>query len=119
MSATPESHFRNPGSSKSKIQLELLDYTTMDLEVHVLWVEGIRQKIDSLTFWKNQRHRFPYLSKLAFTLLALQASSAPSEREFSIAGWHCAGRKNRTDKDNLAAKVFISCNKDILRPLLL
>ncbi|KZS09543.1 Uncharacterized protein APZ42_026213 [Daphnia magna] len=103
----------------SKIELELLHYIAMDLDAHVLWVEGICQKIDSLVFWTSQRNRFPYLSKLAFTLLALQASSAPSEREFSIAGWHCACRKNRTDKDNLAAKVFISCNKDILRPLLL
>jgi hypothetical protein len=66
VSVTPESHFRNPGSSKSKIQLELLDYIAMDLEVHVLWVEGIRKKIDSLAFWTSQRHRFPYLSKLAF-----------------------------------------------------
>ncbi len=53
MSATPESQFRNPGSSKSKIQLELLSYIAMDLEVHVLWVEGIRKKINSLAFWTS------------------------------------------------------------------
>ena len=90
----------------------------MDLDAFVCGAEGIPQKIDSLSFWTSQRNRFPYLSKLAFTLLALQSSSAPSEREFSIAGWHCVGRKNRTDKDNLAAKVVISCNKDILHPFL-
>ncbi len=116
VSSTPESQFRNPGSSKSKIQLELLSYIAMDLEVHVLWVEG---KNRLPRFLDKSCHRFPYLSKLAFTLLALQASSAPCEREFSIAGWHCAGRKNRTDKDNLAANIFISSNKYILRPLLL
>jgi len=45
----------------------------------------------------------------------LPASSAASERLFSISGWHCADRKDRLDKQHLAAKTFLSCNKDLLR----
>ena len=71
--------------------------------------------IDSIRFWRDMSQQFPLLSKLAYSLLALQSSSAASEREFSIAGWHCAGRKNRLDKENLAAKTFLSCNKNLLR----
>jgi hypothetical protein len=60
-----------------------------------------------------------YLSFEIRLQLFARNSTWTCEREFSIAGWHCAGRKNRTDKDNLAANIFISCNKYILRPLLL
>jgi hypothetical protein len=44
-------------------------------------------------------------------------SSAAAEREFSASGWHTLGRKNRTTGVTLAAKVFLTCNKDLLRPL--
>ena len=38
--------------------------------------------------------------------LFLQASSGESERTFSIAGWHIAGRKNRLEGERLSQKVF-------------
>ena len=44
-------------------------------------------------FWKDLSSRFPYLSNLAYNLLVIQVSSASSEREFLIAGWHSLGRK--------------------------
>ncbi len=73
---------------------------------------------DVISYWKELSGRFPYLSKLAYNLLVIPVSSASSEREFSIAGWHCLVHKNRTAEDVLAAKVFLTCNKDLLRPLL-
>jgi hypothetical protein len=73
---------------------------------------------DAILYWKDNAARFPYLTKLAFSLLAIPASSASAERQFSAAGWHCLGRKNRTTQDVLASKVFLTCNKDILRPML-
>lgn len=41
---------------------------------------------DILEFWKNQKHVFPLLCILAKRILAIPASSASSERSFSIAG---------------------------------
>ena len=38
-----------------------------------------------LAFWKDNRFRYPILSKLACTYLAIPASSAPVERLFSVA----------------------------------
>ncbi|KAK4027205.1 hypothetical protein OUZ56_016217 [Daphnia magna] len=101
LSSAPESSsgFRHIGSRRSKIQLELFDYISMDLDNFTCWGDDIPKKIDTLSFCTTQRFRFPFLSKLAFTLLSLQASSAPSEREFSIAGWHCA-ENNINDNDN-------------------
>jgi hypothetical protein len=105
------------------IESELLDY--FNLATHELDKEKGRQKgeigtpmKDAILYWKDNAARFPYLTKLAFSLLAIPASSASAEREFSAAGWHCLGRKNRTTQDALASKVFLTCNKDILRPML-
>ncbi|CAI6352377.1 unnamed protein product [Macrosiphum euphorbiae] len=39
-----------------------------------------------LDFWKRQNHIFPHLSVLARQILAIPASSASSERSFSVAG---------------------------------
>lgn len=105
------------------IESELLDYfilATLELEKekgHDSGDIGTPMK-DAILYWKDNAARFPYLTKLAFSLLAIPASSASAERAFSAAGWHCLGRKNRTTQDFLASKVFLTCNKDILRPML-
>lgn len=105
------------------IESELLDY--FNLATDELDKEKGRKKgeigtpmKDAILYWKDNAARFPYLTKLAFSLLAIPASSASAERQFSAAGWHCLGRKNRTTQDVLASKVFLTCNKDILRPML-
>ena len=69
---------------------------------------------DSLGFWLRNSKRFPKLSKLALTLIAIQASSGESERMFSVSGWHTAGKK-RLCRDQLERKTFLSVNKDLLR----
>jgi len=81
---------------------------------------SIKAIIESITWWNEprQRARFPLLSRFAISLLAVQASSGSCERMFSIAGWHTAGRKNRLDKERLAAKVFLSANKKLFAPYL-
>ncbi|KAK4027352.1 hypothetical protein OUZ56_016362 [Daphnia magna] len=65
---------------------------------------GIPMK-DAILYWKDNTARFPYLSKLAFSLFAIPASSASAEREFSTARWHSLGCKNRTTQDALASKL--------------
>ncbi|KZS02566.1 Uncharacterized protein APZ42_000347 [Daphnia magna] len=57
------------------------------------------------------------MKNLAYNILSIPVSSAAAEREFSVSGWHSLGRKNRTTGVTLAAKVFLTCNKDLLRPL--
>jgi len=56
---------------------ELEDYKNKYFEV---------QDDNILEFWKNQKHIFPLLSILAKQILAIPASSASSERSFSVAG---------------------------------
>ena len=58
-----------------------------DVEVsEYLPLPALANDSDPLTFWKDNRMRFPKLSKLACKYLALPGSSAPVERLFSVAG---------------------------------
>ncbi|KAI9559669.1 hypothetical protein GHT06_013674 [Daphnia sinensis] len=103
------------------IQMELLDFINFSSNSDIASTSGSDHiHIDSILFWTKaeQKLRFPFLQRLALSLLAIPASSGASEREFSVAGWQTVGRKNRTTGEHLAAKVFLSCNKDLLRPLL-
>lgn len=61
---------------------------------------------------------FPYLEKFALGLLAIMAYSA-SAHQFLAAVWNTLGRKNRTTQDILAAKVVLTCNMHLSRPMLL
>ena len=79
------------------IQTEFLDYMSLGDD---------HAATEHIKFWRDYAARFPLLSKLAFTLIVVQASSGESERMFSIAGWHTIGRKNRLEKKHLTQKVF-------------
>lgn len=107
-----------PTHIATKIEEEFVKYMNMELPFETREEKEPPKMIDAIGFWRENFKDYPLLSKLSYTLLALQSSSAASEREFSIAGWHVAGRKNRLDKGNLAAKVFLTCNKRLLRPII-
>lgn len=115
-SASSTSTQLDPDIQRPNIEKELLDYLLFANHEFDLSKDPPVQ--DVISYWKDLSGRFPYLSKLAFNLLVIPVSSASSEREFSISGWHCLGRKNRTEEEVLAAKVFLTCNRDLLRPLL-
>ena len=115
-SSTSSSTQLDPEIHCPNIEKELKDY--LHFANHEFDLSKDPPVQDVISYWKDLSSRFPYLSKLAFNLLVIPVSSASSEREFSIAGWHCLGRKNRTEEEVLAAKVFLTCNRDLLRPLL-
>lgn len=101
------------------IESELLDYlkrATNELDKDQQSSDLGTPMKDAILYWKDNVARFPNLSKLAFNLFAIPASFASAEREFSAAGCHSLGRKNRTTQDALVSKLFFTCNKDILRP---
>ncbi|XP_045026298.1 uncharacterized protein LOC123470261 [Daphnia magna] len=101
----------------TSIEEELLDYFNLVSRMSSNLPTSATPMQDSIDFWKDNAERFPFLKNLAYNVLSIPASSAAAEREFSASGWHTLGRKNRTTGETLSAKVFLTCNKDILRPL--
>ncbi|CAG9792672.1 unnamed protein product [Diatraea saccharalis] len=50
---------------------------------------------DVLQYWRNKSKTFPHLSQLARAILAIPATSTPSERVFSIAGLTVTAKRSR------------------------
>ena len=83
----------------------MLDYLEMQIKP-VIDKKGNAIKVDQIAFWQDHSARFPDLVSLVLTMVAIPASSADSERHFSISGWHCADRKDRLDKQHLAISLL-------------
>ena len=61
-----------------------------------------------LQWWKRQSMRLPNISKLAKQILAVPATSVPSERVFSKAGELISARRSRLGKDNVDMILFLN-----------
>ncbi len=68
-----------------------------------------------LVWWLINAVRFPQLSHLARKFLAIQATSAPSERLFSAAGLTIANDRARLLPDNAAMLIFLHQNLEKAR----
>jgi hAT family C-terminal dimerisation region len=58
----------------------------VDVELSRYWVEENEEKLDVIDWWKVNEVRYPILAMVARRNLAVQATSAESERDFSAAG---------------------------------
>ncbi|XP_022073035.2 E3 SUMO-protein ligase ZBED1-like [Acanthochromis polyacanthus] len=79
----------HPESEKRKIETELATY---------LLIPDIEPDTDPLEWWKQHQPNFPSLSLLAKKYLSIPATSAPSERVFSVGGG------------------IVTCNRACLKP---
>jgi len=68
--------------------------------------------IDSnpLTFWQQNTHLYPNLSKVARKYLCIPATSTPSERLFSSAGFIVNARRALLDPESVNMLTFLSAN---------
>lgn len=73
------------------------------------------QTADPLTWWRENEARFRGLNRLARKYLAIPATSAPSERVFSLAGNICNRRRASLSPDHLDALVFLNANGRLIR----
>jgi hypothetical protein len=69
---------------------------------------------DVLHWWKMQTDTFPRLSILAKGILAIPATSAPSERVFSIAGLTIQAKRSRLASAKVNRIVFVHDNAHLL-----
>lgn len=68
-----------------------------------------------LDWWRNNESRFPRLARLANRYLAIQATSAPAERLFSVAGLTIANDRASLLPDNAAMLIFLHENLERAR----
>jgi len=85
----------------------------------VLWAsEPVQVRIDAATkainnpllWWNNNCGRFPHLASVAKLYLAIQATSAPSERLFSHAGLTIANDRANLLPENAANLIYLHDN---------
>jgi len=67
-------------------------------------------RINPLTWWKEKSHRLPLLKSLALKLLTIPATSAASERCFSIAARILVKSRNRLSPELVCDLMFLKEN---------
>lgn len=70
---------------------------------------------DLLQWWKRQADTFPKLSLLAQGILAIPATSAPSERVFSTAGLVLQAKRSSLAPENVNKIIFVHDNGHLLQ----
>ena len=68
---------------------------------------------NALMYWKRKSKELSTLTALAKEYLGLTATSAKSERLFSIAGNFYTAKRNLLGKDTFRNLMFIMCNSNI------
>lgn len=65
------------------------------------------RNMDALEWWRTNQGSFPAIAKLARDVLAIQATSVPSESTFPLAEHVGSPRRRNTDDDSICASVML------------
>ncbi|KAK0155081.1 Zinc finger BED domain-containing protein 1 [Merluccius polli] len=95
---------KTPASSLSEV-----DRIRAELATYLL-ISEISEDADPLQWWKKQEENFPRLSKLARKYLSIPATSAPSERLFSVGGGVVTCHRASLKPDAVDRLVFLAKN---------
>ena len=96
-------------------------------QVHAFWSSRIdptwaknadgRYRRSPFDYWADRAREWPVLSAVAQQLLLIQASSAETERLWSMAGSVCSDLRSRLAGDRVNQLVFVSRNIELLAPV--
>jgi len=74
----------------------------------------VRSPNDPLKWWRDQSKYIPNLWKLASEILTIPATSAQSERVFSIASLVVDQKRARIKSENVNMQVFLKDNPEFI-----
>ncbi|CAF1135964.1 unnamed protein product [Brachionus calyciflorus] len=89
------------------------DDSSLDIRAELNVYKKDKSSSDVLEYWRFNRNKFPILSSVASILLEVPATSVPSERFFSHAGYMLWDRRNRLSKINFERIMFLYENKEL------
>ena len=69
---------------------------------------------DILNWWKIREHLYPNLVQTVKVILCMPATSVPSERVFSTAGYVVNKYRTRLTTENVNIILFLNANKHLL-----
>ena len=93
-----------PTSLHKTINVEVIYY------LHLRFTEPEKSGMNVLKWWKDNKNRYPCLYQAAKGLLHTPATSVPSERIFSEAGYIARARRSKILPVNLNRHLFIKKN---------
>ena len=104
----------NMNEIQRKVKEELREYREMQrINMREMQEDGKRGDFtDPLKWWKHHLLRFPTLGKIARKYLCIPATSAPSERVFSLAGLTISKIRSRLDSENASCLICVRDNWD-------
>lgn len=107
----PFADFRQKVASPSLTVFQTKRAWTVELDRQIQFYENLQLDSDyntnPLSFWKTQKDTINMLSNIAKSLFVIPASSAESERHFSIAGQIVTEKRSLLDPDTVEALVVL------------
>ena len=67
---------------------------------------------DPMRFWKDNKSTYPLMYQVAKRYLHIPATSVPSERIFSLAGFICRKKRTKLLEEHVNQQIFLAKNKD-------
>ncbi|CAF3434338.1 unnamed protein product [Rotaria socialis] len=77
------------------------------LQIYERTLYELPEDSNPLIFWSDQQNVLPILSKIAKSVFVIQASSAESERHFSIAGQVVTEQRSQLEPECLESLVVL------------
>ena len=75
-----------------------------------------KENTNVLTWWKENQKHYPHLFKIARSYLHIPATSVPSERIFSLAGYIVCDRRSKILSKNVNKAIFLKANAKHIPP---
>ena len=75
-----------------------------------------KEKINVLSWWKKNKNQFPHIFQFVRSNLHIPATSVPSERIFSLAGYIVRDRRSKILSRNVNKAIFLKKNAKHIPP---
>ena len=99
-----------PSDQWDAILLELNTYKNVRLSA------AQKEKINVLSWWKKNKNQFPHIFQFVRSNLHIPATSVPSERIFSLAGYIVRDRRSKILSRNVNKAIFLKKNAKHIPP---